>query len=78
MLYCILFEKKCEPNKIIPHGMRSVNCHLGLQHLDKYHAYEHSQVNKSVDKILMHCRINSYAPKEGKDPLLPGIFAITL
>ena len=46
MLRCILFEKECGLNEVIPHGTRSVNCRLGLQHFDKYHAYEYSQMNE--------------------------------
>ena len=54
MLYCIWFEKKCGLNEVIPHGTRSVNCRLGLHHFHEYHAYEYSQMNKSMNKVLAH------------------------
>ena len=45
---------KCGLNKVIPHGTRSVSCRVGLKHFDKYHAYEYSQMNKSMNKVLVY------------------------
>ena len=51
-LHCIWFEKKFRLNEVIPHCTRSVNCRLGLQHFNEYHAYEYSLMNKSINKVL--------------------------
>ena len=51
-LHCILFEKKFRLNEVILHCTRSVNCRLCLQHFNEYHAYEHSLMNKSINKFL--------------------------
>ena len=37
---------------MIPHCTRSVNCRLGLQNFNEYHAYEYSLMNKSINKVL--------------------------
>ena len=52
MLHCISFQKKCRLNEVIPHVTRRVNCWLGLQHFNEYHAYEYSQMNKFISKVL--------------------------
>ena len=54
MLHCILFEKKCGLNEVIPHGTRSFICPFGLQHFNKCHAYDYSQINMSMNKFLAH------------------------
>ena len=46
-LHCIRFKKKLKLSEVIPHCKRSVNCRLGLQHFNEYHAYEYSLMNKS-------------------------------
>ena len=51
-LHCISFEKEFRLNQVIPHCTRSVNCRLGLQHFNEYHAYEYSLMNKSTIKVL--------------------------
>ena len=52
-LHCILFEKKFRLNEVILHCTRSVNCRLGLQHFNEYHAYVYSLMNKSINKVLV-------------------------
>ena len=51
-LHCILFGKKFRLNEVILHCTRSVNYRLCLQHFNEYHAYEHSLMNKSINKFL--------------------------
>ena len=34
--------------------LRSVNCLFGPHHLNKYHAYEYSQMNLTISKVLAH------------------------
>ena len=53
---CIVFDLKRNGrlSEVIPHGRRSVNCCLGLQHFSECHAYEYSQRNKSLGKVLAH------------------------
>ena len=57
---CIVFYLKRNVGsmfQVIPHGTKSVNCCLGLQHFNKCHAYKYSQMNKFMNKFLCIYRI---------------------
>ena len=44
----------CKSSSSFSDNFTSVNDRLGLQRFNKYHAYEYSQMYKSMNKVLGH------------------------